>query len=80
MAKTRHLKRYPTLKAYVAALRKQGITQSQFAADFGISEQHLTMIKNGTRGASLKLAKRLSDRCGVPIESFILREPQQRAS
>lgn len=80
MAKTRQPKRFPNLKAYLASLGEQGITQSEFAADFGISPQHLSDIKNGARGASLQLAKRLADRCGVPLESFVLSEPEQRAS
>lgn len=63
---------YPSLEAYLDALGKQGITQAEFAARVGISPQHLSDVKNRARGASLKLAKRLSDECGVPIESFLL--------
>jgi len=67
---------YPNLKAYLESL-PDGVTQADFAARMGISPQHLSDIKNGARGASLHLAKRLSDECRVPIESFLISEPQQ---
>ena len=71
-------KRYPNLKAYLNNL--EGVTQAEFAARMGISPQHLSDIKNGARGASLQVAKRLSDECGVPIESFLLPESSEQAS
>jgi transcriptional regulator with XRE-family HTH domain len=69
-------KRYPHLKAYLEALSDQGVTQAAFAARVGVSPQHLSDIKNGARGASLSLAKRLADESGVPIESFLRPDAQ----
>jgi Predicted transcription regulator containing HTH domain len=80
MRNKRQQRRYPNLRAYLEALDERGITQAEFAADFGISPSHLSDIKNGARGASLKLAKQLADRCGVPIESFVLADHEQRVS
>lgn len=77
MAKTR---RYPNLKAYLEAIGEQGTTQAQFAARVGVSPQHLSDIKNRTRSASFQLAKRLADETGVPLESFLPTESEQRAS
>jgi transcriptional regulator with XRE-family HTH domain len=72
-------RRYRNLKAYLADL-PNGMTQADFAARMGISPQHLSDIKNGARGASLQLAKRLADECGVPIESFLVGEQPQSIS
>ena len=71
--------RFPHLKAYLAHLKRQGVTQAEFAVRVGISPQHLSDIKNGARGVSLPLAKKLVDECGVPIESF-LTDSQQATS
>ena len=77
MAKRKH--GYTNLKAYLEHL-PDGITQADFAARMGMSPQHLSDIKNGARGVSLQLAKRLSDECGVPIESFLIPDSAQQAS
>ena len=68
---TRRKRIYPNLAAYLRDLRRAGTTQAEFAARMGISPQHLSDVKNGARGVSLPLAKRLSDECGIPIESFL---------
>jgi transcriptional regulator with XRE-family HTH domain len=63
---------YPNLKAYLEDLARQGVDQGEFAARFGISEGYLSDLKNGRVSPSLKLAARLSEEVGVPIESFLL--------
>lgn len=40
----------------------------------GCSVAHLRNIRDGRKSASLKLAKRLSDATGLPMESFLLSE------
>jgi transcriptional regulator with XRE-family HTH domain len=63
---------YPNLKAYLEDLARQGVDQGDFAAQFGISEGYLSDLKNGHVSPSLKLAAKLSEAAGVPIESFLL--------
>lgn len=69
---TKRAKIYPHLRAYLDDLGRQGSTQADFAARMEMSEGYLSDLKNGRVRPSLILAKRLSDECGVPIESFLL--------
>jgi transcriptional regulator with XRE-family HTH domain len=62
---------YPNLRAFLEHLDEQGTTQAEFAAQMKISEAHLSELKNGRTVPSLSLARRLSQECGVPIESFL---------
>lgn len=62
---------YPSLGAYLDDWGRQGKTQSEFATSFGISMGYLSDLKHGKVGCSLRLAKRLSDECHIPIEAFI---------
>jgi len=64
--------RYPALEAYIAACRDRGIRQFQVAAMLGMSHGYLSTLRRGKRRPSLAMAKRLADRCGVPIESFLV--------
>ena len=41
-------------------------TRRKFAAEYGISEGHLSAILSGKKGISLDLAKRLSEITGIP--------------
>lgn len=70
----KHTKAYPHLRAYLDDLADQGVTQAEFASRMEMSEGYLSDLKNGRVKPSLTLAKRLSDECGVPIESFLLLE------
>jgi transcriptional regulator with XRE-family HTH domain len=63
---------YPNLNAYVEDFVRHGGTQAELAARMDMSEGYLSDLKNGRVRPSLLLAKRLSDECGVPIESFLL--------
>lgn len=63
---------YASLSDYLDDLGRQGKTQADFAAEFGISVGYLSDLKNGKVSPSLKLAKRLSDECNIPVESFIV--------
>ena len=65
---------YPHLRAYLDDLALSGGTQADFAARMEMSEGYLSDLKNGRVRPSLALAKRLSDECGVPIESFLVLE------
>ena len=63
---------YNSLSEYLDDWCKVGHTQSEFAAQFGISVGYLSDLKNGRVQPSLGLAKRLAEHCHVPIESFII--------
>lgn len=83
----RRTKIYPNLRAYLEDLVRQGGTQGDFAAEMEMSEGYLSDLKNGLVRPSLRLAKRLSDVCGIPIESFLTdakipveRESERRVS
>lgn len=63
---------YASLSDYLDDWGRQGKTQAEFATAFGISVGYLSDLKNGKVEPSLKLAKRLSDECNIPVESFIV--------
>jgi transcriptional regulator with XRE-family HTH domain len=63
---------YPDLEAYLYACKKRGIRQFQVAAMLGVSDSYLSVLRQGKRRPSLAMAKKLSDHCGVPIESFLV--------
>ena len=67
----KHKRVYPSLGAYLAARRREGVTQRTVAAELDISESHLSEIKNGQVGPSRKLLKKLSEECGIPLEAFL---------
>ena len=62
---------YPTFRAYVQARSQAGATLLEIAAELDMSVGHLTDIKNGKQSPGFRLAKRLSDTCNVPLESFL---------
>lgn len=62
---------YPSLTAYVAERSERGDTLRQVADDLGISIGYLADLKNGRMTPGFKLAKRLSDALGIPLESFL---------
>lgn len=71
--KTKTMRRvYPDLNAYLDDLVRNGGSQRAFADRMDMSEGYLSDLKNRRVGCSLTLAKRLSDECGVPIESFLV--------
>ena len=63
---------YESLGEYLDDWCRIGKTQSEFAAQFGISVGYLSDLKNGKVQPSLTLAKRLSEYCHIPIEAFII--------
>ena len=62
---------YPDLQAYLRDFKLRGGTQAEFAARMDMSTGYLSDLKKGLVRPSLSLAKRLSDECGIPIESFL---------
>lgn len=52
-------------------LEQCGKTQSEFAAEFGISVGYLSDLKNGKVMPSAPLLKRFRDECRIPIEAFL---------
>lgn len=48
------------------------LTISELARQSCISRQHLNRIRNGYRGASLDVQKRIADALGVPVEEIQL--------
>ena len=63
------------LSAWIA----RNTSQAKFAADAGCSESHLSLILQGKRGVSLKLAKKFSKTTGgaVRVEDFVSDEVAQ---
>ena len=52
--------------------------QAEFCDFAGCSESHLSLIIQGKRGVSMKMAKRLSDATNgdVPIDAFLVEAAQ----
>lgn len=63
---------YESLSDYLEDWCRIGKTQSEFAAQFGISVGYLSDLKNGKVQPSLALAHRLSEYCHIPIKAFII--------
>lgn len=64
---------HASLTAYVEARTRKGDTLQQIADDLDISIGYLTDLKNRRQTPGFKLAKRLSDSLGIPLESFLER-------
>jgi len=62
---------FPSLPAYVRARQDQGDTLQEIADDLDLSIGYLTDLKNLKQTPGFKLAKRLSDSLGIPLESFL---------
>lgn len=62
---------FSSLTAYVEARQEKGDTLQEIAADLGLSIGYLTDLKNLKQTPGFKLAKRLSDSLGIPLESFL---------
>jgi transcriptional regulator with XRE-family HTH domain len=62
---------YPSLPAYVRSRQDKGETLQEIADDLGLSIGYLTDLKNLRQTPGFKLAKRLSDSIGIPLESFL---------
>jgi len=60
-------RRYPNLAAYIMAT---GEPQMDIAHDVGISQGEISKIIRGLKVPRPALARKLSERCRVPIESF----------
>lgn len=68
---TRKQTRYPSFTAYVESRVEQGATLKMIAHELGLSVGYLCDLKNGRQTPGFKLAKRLSDNFGIPLESFL---------
>jgi transcriptional regulator with XRE-family HTH domain len=68
---SKHKRVYPNLNAYVAARKREGVTQAEIAAELDISPGHLSELKNGRVGPSRKLTRKLVEACGIPVEAFL---------
>lgn len=62
---------YPNLRSY---LKGTGQTQADLAARLGKSQPFISKLLNGLIQPSLHEALRISERCGVPVESLVTRE------
>lgn len=63
--------RHTSLTAYVEFRSKRGDTLVQIARDLDMAVGYLCDLKNGRQTPGFKLAKRLSDDLGIPLESFL---------
>lgn len=52
-------------------LRREKASQAQFAADVKCSESHLSLVLARKRGLSVPLAKRISNKTGVPFTALV---------
>lgn len=59
---------YRDLDAY---FRDSGDTQADFAARLGVSQPAISLIRNGKRTPSLRLAKRIAEAARIPVETLI---------
>lgn len=71
---TRKRTTYESLAEFLADWAKNGKTQEEFAAAFGISGGYLSDLKNGRITPGLALARRFRDECHIPIEAWF-KEP-----
>lgn len=62
---------YPSLTAYVESRSRKGDTLQEIADDLELSIGYLADLKNRRQTPGFRLAKRLSDRLNIPLESFL---------
>lgn len=67
---TKRKRTYESLAEFLADWTKDGRTQEEFAAQFGIGNGYLSDLKNERQTPSLALAKRFRDECHIPIEAW----------
>lgn len=60
--------RYKTLADF---FEQTGTTQQALAGKLGIQSSYVSLITSGQRQPSLKLALRISEETGVPIETLV---------
>lgn len=63
--------RYRSLNDY---FEQTGETHEAFAKVFGITPQYVSMMRAGKRQPSLKLALRINEYTGVPLEALLMDE------
>jgi transcriptional regulator with XRE-family HTH domain len=63
-----HRRAYPNLEMY---LRKSGVSQRAFAKRVGVDPTYISLIRNGHRVPSLKMAAKIAEEANVPIESLL---------
>jgi transcriptional regulator with XRE-family HTH domain len=56
--------------ARLARYIRENTTQAQFARDVECSEPHLSLVLKGKRGLSMRLARNISDKSGIPLEEL----------
>jgi transcriptional regulator with XRE-family HTH domain len=61
-------RKYRDLATYFNAT---GETQESFAMRLGVSQACISMIRNGKRVPSLRLAQRIADEAKIPLESLM---------
>jgi transcriptional regulator with XRE-family HTH domain len=63
-----HRRAYPNLEMY---FRKSGVSQRALAKRVGVDPTYISLIRNGHRVPSLKIAAKIAELANVPIESLL---------
>jgi len=50
---------------------KRGLSMADIAQEFGVTAAHLSMILAGKRVPSRKLAKKISEKTGIPVLNLL---------
>lgn len=63
--------RYRTLNDY---FEQTGETQHAFAARLGVTPAYISMLRAGQREPTLRMALRIHELTGVPVEAMVAQE------
>lgn len=63
-----HRRAYPNLEQF---FRKSGVSQATLARRVGVDPTYISLIRNGRRVPSLKIADKIATEANVPIESLL---------
>lgn len=53
-----------------AHLKREGISQNQFAREMGVSHGYMSELMHGTKRPGLRLALRMEQATGIPVREF----------
>lgn len=70
----------PRVTTFAAAIREAGLTQTDAAEEFGISQAHVSRIVRGEVIPGPELAFRLAQWAGIPVDSFTFENLRWRHS
>jgi transcriptional regulator with XRE-family HTH domain len=67
-----HDNRTPAPRTLREYLKTSGVSQKQLARRLGVHQSTISMLVHGLRAARFKLAQKIHDKTGVPIEKLLV--------